>query len=305
MPSPTVSSSSAVKRLMKEWRGLRKEPSALFDAAPLEDNLFEWHFTIRGQPDTDYAGGKYHGRILLPAEYPFKPPSVVFLTPNGRFQLHKKICLSMTQYHPEHWQPAWDIRCMLLGLISFMPSDVSNSIGDINYSPEERRHLAKQSLAWACPTCGVQLGNVLTADVGAEGSSDTQAKAEPGADKASVGSPDQASDGAGSSTTTTSAALASTAELASRVTTLAELSAAQTQRSSQCDPQPADSGTAGAQDSLPAATARAPTQPAPVPPANQHSRRREQLVYGLNKKQWDSLMVFVVAMIGIMCLMRL
>ena len=46
----------------------------------IQENLFEWHFTIRGPPGTDYEGGRYHGRILLPPEYPMKPPSIVILT---------------------------------------------------------------------------------------------------------------------------------------------------------------------------------------------------------------------------------
>lgn len=45
-----------------------------------QDNLFEWHFTIRGPPGTDFDGGVYHGRIILPPEYPMKPPSIVMLT---------------------------------------------------------------------------------------------------------------------------------------------------------------------------------------------------------------------------------
>jgi ubiquitin-conjugating enzyme E2 J1 len=27
--------------------------------------------------------------------------------PNGRFEVGKKICLSITGHHPEYWQPAW------------------------------------------------------------------------------------------------------------------------------------------------------------------------------------------------------
>ena len=46
----------------------------------LQENQFEWHFTIRGPPDTPFEGGIYHGRILLPTEYPLKPPNIVFLT---------------------------------------------------------------------------------------------------------------------------------------------------------------------------------------------------------------------------------
>jgi len=51
-----------------------------FIAFPLEDNLFEWHFVIRGPEETEFEGGLYHGRICLPPEYPMKPPSIIFLT---------------------------------------------------------------------------------------------------------------------------------------------------------------------------------------------------------------------------------
>lgn len=46
----------------------------------VQDNLFEWHFTVRGADDSEFAGGVYHGRITLPAEYPMKPPSIMLLT---------------------------------------------------------------------------------------------------------------------------------------------------------------------------------------------------------------------------------
>lgn len=39
----------------------------------------------------DVQGGLYHGRILLPAEYPFKPPAFLMLTPNGRFETGQKV----------------------------------------------------------------------------------------------------------------------------------------------------------------------------------------------------------------------
>lgn len=42
--------------------------------------MFEWHFTIRGPADSEFEGGIYHGRIVLPPEYPMKPPSIILLT---------------------------------------------------------------------------------------------------------------------------------------------------------------------------------------------------------------------------------
>jgi ubiquitin-conjugating enzyme E2 J2 len=72
--------------------------------------------------DSPYHGGFYHGKLLLPKEYPLKPPNVMFITPNGRFKPGEKICMSFTSYHPESWSIAWGIEQMLIALVSFMNS---------------------------------------------------------------------------------------------------------------------------------------------------------------------------------------
>jgi len=144
----------SVKRIMKEMKEMEKEQSGQFDAMPLEDNLFEWHFTIKGPRETAFEGGIYHGRIILPAEYPFKPPNIVLLTPNGRFEVGKKICLTISAHHPEHWQPGWSIRTVLIALIGFMPTKGDGAIGALDYNPEERKELAKKSKSWRCERCG-------------------------------------------------------------------------------------------------------------------------------------------------------
>lgn len=64
---------------MREAQELSESTSEYF-AQPLCDNLFEWHFTVRGPADSDFDGGVYHGRILLPPEYPMKPPNIIILT---------------------------------------------------------------------------------------------------------------------------------------------------------------------------------------------------------------------------------
>ncbi|PHZ08864.1 UBC-like protein [Rhizopus microsporus ATCC 52813] len=133
-----------VKRIMQEAKEIATENAYEYSAHPLEDNLFEWHFTIRGPDGTDFEGGRYHGRILLPSEYPFKPPEIMFLTPNGRFELYKKICLSITGFHPEFWQPAWGIRTILLAVIAFFPTEAKGAIGGLDYTQAERRQLARR-----------------------------------------------------------------------------------------------------------------------------------------------------------------
>jgi ubiquitin-conjugating enzyme E2 J1 len=101
---------------------------------------------LRGAAGTPFQGGLYHGRIILPSQYPHKPPEFLFLSPNGRFEVGKKICLSISQHHPELWQPGWDIRTALIAIQSFMPTPGSGAIAALDYTDEERRLLATRSL---------------------------------------------------------------------------------------------------------------------------------------------------------------
>ena len=151
----------AVKRIMGEIKELAQSPPEEFRAEPLEDNLFEWHFSVRGPRGTSFEGGTYHGKIILPSEYPFKPPTITLLTPNGRFEVGKKICLSVSAHHPEHWQPAWGIRTIITALIAFMPSKADGALAGLDYTDEERRTLATRSNGWRCASCGVKMCEVL------------------------------------------------------------------------------------------------------------------------------------------------
>ncbi|XP_075516630.1 ubiquitin-conjugating enzyme E2 32 [Primulina tabacum] len=143
----------AVKRILQELKELQSNPSDDFMSLPLEENIFEWQFAIRGPRDSEFEGGIYHGRIQLPAEYPFKPPSFMLLTPNGRFETQTKICLSISNHHPEHWQPSWSVRTALVALIAFMPTSPNGALGSLDYPTEERRKLAVRSRE-ASPTFG-------------------------------------------------------------------------------------------------------------------------------------------------------
>ena len=85
-----------LKRLRKDLRDFQKSPPLGLRTRPLEDNILEWNFVIEGAVGSDYEGGFYHGRLSFPPEFPLKPPSIQMLTPNGRFSINTRICLSMT-----------------------------------------------------------------------------------------------------------------------------------------------------------------------------------------------------------------
>ncbi|CAI9753695.1 unnamed protein product [Fraxinus pennsylvanica] len=103
----------------------------------------------KGSKGTPYTGGYYYGKIIFPTEYPFKPPGISMITPSGRFDPQKKLCLSTSDYHPESWNPTWSVSIILTGLLSFM-MDSNPTSGSVMTTVEEKKRLAKASLAFNC-----------------------------------------------------------------------------------------------------------------------------------------------------------
>lgn len=172
---------------MKEAAELSNSPSADYAAWPLESDLFEWHFTFRGPPETPYAEGIYHGRIILPANYPLAPPNFRFTTPNGRFEANREICLSISGHHEETWQPAWGMRTAIVALRSFMETSAAGQLGGLDTTDDTRRRWAKESLGWKCATCGRTNREIMEE---AEERSKEVAEAQGGEDKKEVEIPE-------------------------------------------------------------------------------------------------------------------
>lgn len=146
--------SPTIKRILQESRELSLSPDPSLHAAPLETNLFEWHFTLLGPPSTPYSNGIYHGRIVLPPTYPLRPPSFRFLTPSGRFEVNREICLSISGHHEESWQPAWGIRTALCAIRAFMAGEANGQVGGLDMTETGRKRLAAESRRWRCVGCG-------------------------------------------------------------------------------------------------------------------------------------------------------
>eukprot|EP01083_Nonionella_stella_P011435 32504_1 len=138
-----------VARLKKELKKLKKDPNQYFETIPLKDDIRTWHYVLKGPSGSDYFHGYYHGVLKFPSDYPYKPPSIMLFTPNGRFQINTKICLSNSDFHPESWSPFWSVSNILTGFVSFMTEE-SQGMGSISTNAHHRRLLAKQSLAFNC-----------------------------------------------------------------------------------------------------------------------------------------------------------
>ena len=113
-----MATTGASRRLRKELQSLLKEPEAGMHVAPRENNILQWHFVLLGSNDTSYEGGHYHGKLVFPKNFPMGPPSVMMMTPSGRFKVGQKICMSLSDFHPELWNPTWSVRTILIGILS-------------------------------------------------------------------------------------------------------------------------------------------------------------------------------------------
>lgn len=93
---------------------------------PDPENVYEWYYIIFGL-EGDYQGGFYIGKVLCKETYPQTAPNITIYTDNGRFRTHQMqpsgICLSISDFHQESWNPAWKVTQIVMGLVSFWISN--------------------------------------------------------------------------------------------------------------------------------------------------------------------------------------
>ncbi|XP_030835508.1 ubiquitin-conjugating enzyme E2 J2-like [Strongylocentrotus purpuratus] len=138
---------TASARLKQDYMRLKKDPVPYVTAEPLPSNILEWHYVVRGPKETPYEGGLYHGKLVFPREFPFKPPSIYMTTPNGRFKTNTRLCLSISDFHPDTWNPAWSVSTILTGLLSFMV-EKNPTWGSIETTDFVKRQFAHDSGAF-------------------------------------------------------------------------------------------------------------------------------------------------------------
>ena len=142
-----ANSNPCIRRLQKEYKLSQKTPTPNVHIKVDPNNLKMWYFLIHSLEDCDYAGGVYMGSVKIPDQYPMRAPVFQMITPSGRFQTYQALCTTFSHYHPEQWSPNWKIQTTLVGLMSFMLED-GHGIGSIKRSSEERKKLAKESVAF-------------------------------------------------------------------------------------------------------------------------------------------------------------
>ena len=144
-------------RIKNEMKNMVENHSEDFFAYPLENDLLNWHFSIKGPKNTEFEGGLYHGILNLQNNYPENQPVIQFVTPNGRFQVNTALCLYALS--GKKWQTGWTLINLLEALINYMPIQESHT-GSISESKEKRVEYAKNSSQFKCDKCGLIIDHI-------------------------------------------------------------------------------------------------------------------------------------------------
>lgn len=112
---------SYVKRLKKEFADLENNPPAQFAFDMNYKDILKLEGTIFNLRETPYEGGFFFFTLILPTDYPFKPPKIKINTKiyhpnineNGDFSVGDDICNST-------WTPKLTIKDFLNYIVSII-----------------------------------------------------------------------------------------------------------------------------------------------------------------------------------------
>ena len=109
---------SAIRRVSKELSDIQSSPSSSFTVTVSESNLLTWKVVIKLDWEP-YNHMEYTVNIIFPQDYPFKSPTMSFVSPIYHPNVDEKgqVCLSLTR---ENWKPSTKAVDMIKALLQLL-----------------------------------------------------------------------------------------------------------------------------------------------------------------------------------------
>ncbi|KIM43426.1 hypothetical protein M413DRAFT_443367 [Hebeloma cylindrosporum] len=116
---PGLSSAMTMKRIQREIADIKKEDLGEIKLAPTDSNMHIWKGCIPGPQGSVYEGGVFEVEIVLPADYPFSAPKVLFKTRIYHMNISEQgnICIDILK---QNWSPALSLFKVMLSLSSLL-----------------------------------------------------------------------------------------------------------------------------------------------------------------------------------------
>jgi len=102
----TNSAKTRIKTLHIMYKNMLRTRDEYVDAIIANpSNMNEFIFRVRNMSgdNDEFKDGEYLFRLIVPPTFPYKPPDLVFLTPNGIYELNGSICISTGKFHSQNY----------------------------------------------------------------------------------------------------------------------------------------------------------------------------------------------------------
>lgn len=123
---------TSIKRILRDYKDIQDHPydNDSITVEPRSSSDYTgWQVTIIGQDSTVYENGIFFMNIDFPVDYPFKPPTVKFITKIYHPNIDDKtggICLALLK---DNWQPNVTIRQVINEIITLLYNpDIDNAL---------------------------------------------------------------------------------------------------------------------------------------------------------------------------------
>ncbi|ELP94785.1 ubiquitin-conjugating enzyme E2, putative [Entamoeba invadens IP1] len=144
-----------MKRITGELSKMQKNTEGWFSVQTSEGNIKLWNITVNGPENSPFEGGKFKLKIVLPDEYPQKPPVLTVETkvysPIVNPDDHT-ICapILQTDNKPENWAPTKTIYDVILTFRTMLGDLKTEHVSDptvaqvLSENPEKFKKTAKE-----------------------------------------------------------------------------------------------------------------------------------------------------------------
>lgn len=132
-------STTARKRLMRDFRRMRQDSPGGVSASPTPEDIMRWNAVIIGPDGTPFEDGTFKLVLQFDESYPTKPPSVKFISEMFHPNVYAsgELCLDILQ---NRWSPTYDVSTILMSIQSLLNDPNTASPANVEAANMFRDH---------------------------------------------------------------------------------------------------------------------------------------------------------------------
>ncbi|MCJ1480579.1 hypothetical protein MMC06_000734 [Schaereria dolodes] len=142
------------KRIAKELSDITKSPpSGMIISLISESDIHKWQILMDGPDKSPYMGGQFTLHLVLPNDYPFKPPTLTFVTkiyhPNVTNDEKGSMCLGLLR--PDQWKPSSRIQDVVIFARQLLSEPMPDDAVELSIANEykvDKKEFVKKAKQW-------------------------------------------------------------------------------------------------------------------------------------------------------------